>query len=294
MGRKIGEYILIILPKSYNYIGCFLTLRCNFNCSYCINNYSGAGAKFVPELAAVFWAMNLPKIKTTSELPITIQGGEPTGIYDFHWLMNALKNSGMWLDLLTNGDFNIGTFCQKIGPKVFFRQAKYASIRFSFHPGQVKIRNLVMDVKWMQDKGYSVGIWGLDHPAFKEVNARAITLCHNLGIDFRMKEFLGMYKGKLYGKYLYPRAVSKIKHEVVFCKPSELLINPYGYIFRCHGDLYAQNKPIGSLHDDKYKPLIKYTKCTNFGFCNPCDVKIKFNRYQETGHCSVSIKKEWQ
>jgi hypothetical protein len=29
--------------------------------------------------------------------------------------------------------------------------------------------------------------------------------------------------------------------------------------------------------------------CYNFGDCNPCDVKIKTNRFQEYGHTSVEI-----
>lgn len=279
----------MIIPDSYNYIGVFLTYDCELSCPYCINRYNNL--KPTPPTTIFWWAEHLPKIKTTKELPLTLQGGEPTGIAGFSWLVKELHKQDVYMDLLTNGDFNPYYFCKKISPKIFKRGAKYASIRFSYHPRETTIEHLADSVNWMKKQGYDVGIWGLDHPAFKSLNAHAVEYCAKLKIDFRIKEFLGIWKNKRYGTYKYPDGVSQRSHKnFVFCKPSELLINPQGNIFVCHRNLYMGENSQGSISNPNIKLLDKYKICYNFGFCNLCDIKLKFNRYQKGGHCSVDIK----
>ena len=282
----------MIIPKSYNYIGAFLTYNCNLNCSYCINHFDYLA--LVMQRTAGEWVDHLKHIPTTPELPITLQGGEPTCLTGFYWLVNRLHKQGAFLDLLTNGDFNPYYFAKRISPEVFKRPSKYANIRFSYHVGAIKIQYLAKCVKFLQDEGYSVGIWALDHPSTRDHVSDAKRYCEDIGIDFRVKEFLGWYNEVLYGTYKYPNAIQK-PHKVVptevYCKPSELLINPEGFIFRCTRDLYANENSIGHIRDKRFKPPIKFAKCKNFGNCNPCDIKLKFNRFQELGHCSVEIKK---
>ena len=77
----------------------------------------------------------------------------------------------------------------------------------------------------------------------------------------------------------------------MWCRPSELLINPAGYIFKCHADLYANRNFIGHILDDEIK-FPAFTECENFGHCNPCDVKLKTDRFQQHGYCAVEIKGE--
>ena len=50
-----------------------------------------------------------------------------------------------------------------------------------------------------------------------------------LGIDFRFKEFLGEYEGKLYGEYLYEGACDKNFKKQVLCKTTELIMGPDGW-----------------------------------------------------------------
>jgi len=282
----------ILIPSNFNYIGVFLTLRCNFGCSYCINRHGKL--EKVDELSTQSWINGLSRIETRPDLPITLQGGEPTlhpGIWE---IANALWRQDTPLDLLTNGQFNITKFMNKVSPEVFKREAKYASIRFSFHPHSHDAHSLAIKVYLLQKEGYSVGIWGLNHPSNKNQNRLMKKICGNLGIDFRIKEFLGNYNGKMYGEYKYKEACNGLQSisKKVECKTTELLVAPTGYIFRCHSDLYSNMSPIGHILDEEIKGIGEWKPCSKFGACNPCDIKIKNNRFQEMGHTSVEIKEK--
>ena len=272
----------ITLPDEINYIGVFLTLRCNLNCSYCINRQGDFTV--APEITAKDWIDGLTRIQTRNDLPITLQGGEPTMYHDFYEIAEALYEDDKHIDLLTNGLFNTAEFCSKVDPSFFNRDAKYASIRFSFHSNTNMVA-MAMKVYHLKNEGFNVGIWGLDHPDMKEQNRLMKDMCDWLGIDFRMKEFLD----KGCGTYKYPDAVVGNGKKQVLCKGSELLIDPAGNIFKCHADLYAARDSIGNILDEEI-PEFKFRQCSNYGHCNPCDVKLKTNRLQEFGYCAVEIK----
>ena len=61
-------------------------------------------------------------------------------------------------------------------------------------------------------------------------------------------------------------------------------------MYRCHSDLYESRTAIGSVLDDSFNIQDIYRPCYVFGHCNPCDIKVKTNRFQEFGHTSVDIK----
>ena len=77
----------IIIPKTYNYIGVFLTLACNYRCSYCINYFEDG--KFNKHLiGGEDWVKGLNRIVSRDDLPLTLQGGEPTMHKDFIFIVN--------------------------------------------------------------------------------------------------------------------------------------------------------------------------------------------------------------
>lgn len=270
----------IVLPEHVNYVAVFLTLRCNRACPYCINKHGEF--KQPKEMNAGDWVRGLRRIQTRNDLPITFQGGEPTIHKDFYEISRLLHAEGKYLDVLTNGEWSLSDFEQEINPEVFKREAPYASIRVSYHGQQGNdLAILLSKIQYLHNTGYSVGLWGLSNQKLDQVQ----NLCNGLGIDFRVKEYLD----DKHGTYKYPRAVgsSLVKH--VHCKPSELLIAPDGRIYRCHADLYASRGSIAHILDTNIK-FPGYLACDNFGQCNPCDLKQKFDRFQRSGHCSVEIK----
>lgn len=279
----------IIIPKSYNYIGVFLTLSCNLNCHYCINNFLNH-ARMKKHMSGADWVKGLNRIVAREDLPITLQGGEPTLHKDFYYIVNNIKKDTN-IDLLTNIEFDIDKFIKLTSPNRIKRASPYASIRVSYHPSQMNIAELIEKVKKMLYNNYSVGIWGLEHPHYMDKINNAKALCREAGIDYRTKEFLGFHENRLFGTYKYTEAIKgDILGKKVTCKTTELLINSDGNIYRCHSDLYNDRKPIGHILDPNFEVQDVYRECDYFGTCNPCDIKVKTNRFQKFGHTSVDIK----
>ena len=110
-----------------------------------------------------------------------------------------------------------------------------------------------------------------------------------MGIDFRTKEFLGELRGKVYGTYKYQAGLNGNPKKAL-CRTTELLIAPDMSVYRCHADLYNQRNPLGHLLDPEFRIEDKPRTCEWFGLCNPCDIKTKFDRFQEMGHCAVEVK----
>lgn len=283
----------ITLPSHFNYIALFLTLSCNLKCPYCINlNEAGASRKSVMRevVSAKVWLDFLNRLEITSEdLPLTFQGGEPTLYPYFYELINGL-DARFKLDLLTNFMFDEDEFIKRIKPEKFTRDAKYAAIRVSYHPYQNDIDVLIKKHDKMKKAGFYVGIYSVLTPANKAHIEQVQTKCLDLGIDFRVKEYLGFDGQKWHGSYKFPDAIDGKRNKYCDCKTTELLISPAGLIYRCHSDLYEKRAPIGDIADPNYKFEDIYRPCIVYGHCNPCDIKVKTNRFQNYGHTSVDIK----
>ena len=279
----------IIIPESYNYIAVFLTFACNLRCSFCINDFDKRARDIKRRLlSGKEWVEGLNRIVSRPDLPVTLQGGEPTLHKDFVYIVNNIKPE-LNVDVLTNlRDEKV--FVNSIHPDRLKRNAPYASIRVSYHPEQMRLDNLAGKVLDLQNAGFSIGIWGVMHPSQKKNIKSAQKICKDKGIDFRTKEFLGEHNGKTYGQYRYPEAISKKSRNSVFCKTSELIIGPTGHIYRCTADVYESREPIGHILDHCFQIEDKFKPCGWFGHCNPCDIKIKTNRFQQFGHSSVEIK----
>ncbi len=280
------------IPETYKYLGIFLSMRCNLSCGFCLNNISREERKNFKELNGEEWVQALNNIESTG-VPITFGGGEPMIHEDFIYIINNLKPS-LNIDILTNFSHKqaVDRFIKQVDPKRIQRDAPYPSIRVSYHPEQMDARELVKNVKRAQDAGFSIGIYSVLYPSPKQLESivQMQFICKEKGIDFRVKDFTGEYKGEMYGNYSkHPGAVSGDLKSCL-CKTSELLIGPSGDVYKCHRDLYKQEFPIGNITDPDFKIENKFRKCNNYGECHPCDTKTKTNFKQKLGHTSVEIK----
>jgi len=271
-----------------NYIGVFLTLRCNLRCPYCINRF-GSCATTANLLTGQEWLRGLNRITPRPDLPITLQGGEPSLHPDFYQILDGLRPDCA-IDLLTNLQFDVDVFMDNVPPSRLQRDAPYASIRVSYHPSQMDLAVLKKKVLRMLGKGYSIGIWAVNHPESEQEVRAARDECLAAGIDFRFKEFLGLHQDKLHGNYKYQDAVGNAERRCVKCRTTELLLGPSGGLYRCHSDLYAGRAPYGHVTDPGLLLSDSFRPCDVYGDCNPCDVKVKTNRFQQFGHTSVEIK----
>jgi len=286
----------IKLPEEYNYISAFLTMRCNLSCSFCLNAFDKSfNRKGFKEISGEKWVEGLNRIDSRPEVPITFSGGEVFLHKDFNYILNNLKPE-LNIDILTNLSCKKGIekFLKEVNPERIKRDAPYASIRVSYHPEQMgNGEKLVKNAKKLQDAGFSIGIWSVLYPSPEQLSAinQMQFRCKDTGIEFRLKEYTGEYKGELYGDYSkYPKSFHSKNKKSCLCKTSELLIAPNAKIYRCHHDLFIEENLIGDILDSSFQIKSKYRKCNNYGECHPCDVKVKTNYKQELGHTSVEIK----
>jgi len=284
------------LPETYNYAEAYLTFRCNQGCSHCINHIG----KFTKrgELMAEGWTKALNKIDFGS-VPLTLGGGEPTMHPAFYDIVDGLETK---IDLLTNLSFDTEEFIKKVNPDKFTKSETefYHSIRASYHSEKMDRKELLGKAKRLQNAGFNIGIFGVRHPYNINDNMAMAFMASKSGVPFYEKDFLGVVDGRLYGFYKYPKGINQVTHDesggeyplrkTVECKTRELLIDPIGSVYRCHRDLYAGEWSIGNITDDKFRIDDIFRTCHNFGECNPCDVKLKTNKYLKGVECEVEIK----
>ncbi len=282
--------------EHHNYVAFFLTLSCNLRCPYCINLSEGISRPKQaqrPHLTVGQWVQAANRLVLRDDLPLTLQGGEPTLYKGFYKFINEVKEE-IKMDLLTNMMFNVDEFIKNAPRWRFTRVAPYAAIRVSYHPEQNDINDLIRKTDKLQDAGFRVGLYGILHPdeKIRKHILEVQEICLKRGIDFRTKEFLGEFWGKLYGAFKYNGAVGASVTKYCQCKTTELIVDPAGYVYRCHSDLYVRRSPIAHIlnADLSMDGIDKFRECYFYGACNPCDIKITTNRLQIFGHTSVQIK----
>jgi hypothetical protein len=286
--RTDSKPAAVALPPSYNYIGAFLTFRCPFNCSYCINKMQNAPVLQYEPVSGAQWINFFERLET-GDVPITLQGGEPGSHPDFLDIVEHTSRFAQ-IDILTNLAFDLREFCIRIDPALVNREAPYAPIRVSYHPEQFSLEYITKRVRYLVGAGFRVGIYGVTHPSQLEEIRHAQKVCNDLGLDFRTKPFLGWYQDRLHGEYAYPEACAGPPGRSCECAPSELLIAPDGSIHRCHNFLYQRRASLSNMNDATIELTEAYLPCPHFGLCNPCDVKVKNNRFQQFGHVSAKIR----
>lgn len=281
------------IPEDCTYISAFLTFACPLNCRYCINGKANSRQL----LSTDGWIEGLSRliISRENKLPITLTGGEPTLHPGFLKIVKELQQKDYYIDILTNLEFDHEKFCKELDPKRFYRDVPYPAIRVSYHPTECPLLPLVTKVRYLQDKGFPVGLYMVNHPAYSEYKSYASCLCKEMGIDFRIKDYLGIHEienngktiYKTYGHYNHIEYIRPIKKDVE-CYTSEILIGPAGNVYRCHSDLYANENHIGNILDKGWQAELKYRPCNTTRACNRCDLKSqKNNRFQVKQENSV-------
>lgn len=287
---------MIKLKPHHNYVAFFMTLSCNLKCPYCINIHNDGSRSLQAHrtsLTANEWISAANRLVLRDDLPLTLQGGEPTLYKGFYKFVNEVKRE-INMDLLTNLMFDVDKFIKEVPVWRFNRVAPYAPIRVSYHPGQNDIDELIRKSQKLQNAGFKVGLFGILHPdpSLKKHILETKEKCLKIGIDFRTKEFLGEHSGNIYGTFRYEDSVNSKNLKRCECRTTELIVDPSGHVYKCHADLYKGRNSYAHILDENLNEdkIDKFRSCSFYGDCNPCDVKVKTNRFQEYGHTSVEIR----
>lgn len=269
--------------EGYNYIAVFLTFSCNLSCPYCITRLDGLSGKRT--VSASDWISFFNSLQVFGDVPITLQGGEPTTHPEFYDIMSGISLEDKSFNLMTNLNFDVVEFSDRVPPEMFNRKAPFPSIRVSYHVGQIERGVLISRIRYLVEQGYNIGLYMLDHPKWAEEIKTTRAICAGYGIDFRLKEYLDRSVSPDMFKYHYDKDAS------VLCRNNDLIIGPDLRVYKCHYDLYTGRDAIIDIREEQPLSLNPvWMKCTYPTKCNPCDVKIKNNRFQEWGYCSVEIE----
>lgn len=282
-------YSIVIVPPETNYISISLTFRCPLNCPYCINDYT-AGVKINEadnEVPGDMWVKALNRLQIPKNVPLTLEGGEPSLHSGFYEIIDGVKNK---INILTNLCFDVDEFIDMVDTRKIMHgcDRAFKPIRISYHALTMDMMETVGKAELLQEAGFGVGIFGLSHPEHVEQNIKMAEECRKRRLYFYIKDFLGYYQGKLFGHFRYPDSLDGSKLEC-HCSSNELLIGPNGDIYKCHRDMYAGELPLSSIFDSDLVIEHKSRPCYLYGKCNPCDVKFKTNRYLKAGNSSVEI-----
>ena len=289
------------LPNSLNYIGAFLTMGCNLKCSYCINIPDTAqDSKKRDDLFPIQtmrshngltpdqWIEAFNRIPNSDDLPITLQGGEPTIYYGGRGVGQIFEGVEHYFDLLTNMA-SISFYKTLNGQEhKLQRNAPYPSIRVSWHQEEMDrvwkgkgFEELVRRCERLKHLGFSVspdksesdvGIYMVGHPS----NELPDETLWKDKVPFEVKEFLGTHEGQLYGTYKYPNSTNIVGPTLECeCRTSELLIDPYGFVWGCHYHLYdanANNKielnklfETSEVYSFRYKRMLRFGSVAGYG-----------------------------
>ena len=243
-------------------------------------------------MSAQEWAKGLNRWSLPKHVPITLQGGEPF-LYKGIW--DILENIGYKVDIMTAlpSFLTIEHFLKLRTLAWNQRPAPYPTIRVSYHKGQNDFKELVGRIAGLNGL-LSIGLYYLSHPSISEQEITEMkAYAKEKGVEFRSKEFLGVYNGRSYGTVKFPQAVVGRRTGIkVVCKNTVAPIAPNGDIYLCHSDLYfnRRDRALGNILDTSFKFPQKHIACSNFGLCSECDIKIKTNHYQQFGYTSVNIR----
>ncbi len=285
----------IILPQDYDYVGIYLTDKCFLKCPYCITSHHGSrfiGREGSAYLSPEEWVRGLNRLVLPKDVPVSLQGGEPF-LYKGIW--QILENIEHKVDIMTALPPHLTRehFLKLKTLQWNQRQAPYPTIRVSFHKGQNDFKQLIERIAGLNDI-LSIGLYYLTHPSVSQEEINAMKACaKEKGVEFRAKDFLGFYEGKMYGELKYPGSVDGKKQGVmVACRNTVMPVGPDGAIYLCHSDLYfnRRDRALGHILDETFEFPKEHVPCENFGLCSECDVKIKNNHYQQFGYTSVDIR----
>lgn len=258
------------LASSYNYIGLFLTMRCNYNCSYCINWKISCFGEALPE----YWIESLNNLET--DLDITLQGGEPTLYKGFYEVVNNIPHK---IDLLTNLSFDIKEFVSKVSVDKFNNNKTFAPIRASFHSKSMVLVETLEKINFLINNGYRVGLYCIDC----NDNSKAIEKLKKISwLDLQIKPLLdNRIRSSEAPEHRYKGSFE--------CRSRELLISPEGKVFRCHRDFYMNGNSVGKISkvEDNW---CEYKICNYSNQCHPCDLKLKRDRFGHSGYRAITIR----
>ncbi|MFA5410466.1 MAG: radical SAM protein [Candidatus Omnitrophota bacterium] len=289
---------MMIIPVPFNsYWSVFLTLGCNFKCPYCIQKIYGPvpeyeimpGRLWVERLNSIAGRRKKRFLRRPKVKKLSLIGGEPAVHPDFVEILNGLDND--WMVTVTS-NLSAPIFSDIKHFLKLLKRRKKIKFNVSFHPLYADADEFIAKVVALKKALRVHHIFYVAYPPgsekeFKEIRDKKFA---KKGLIVEMQRFTGFYKHELYPKEdtgikygldygindykFYEEACGQKAKKEAWCKTNKVLFAPNGDIYNCHYFLYTKSsRHYGNLFDENFKAGIPndFVKCSEFGFCNPCD-----------------------
>jgi SAM-dependent methyltransferase len=303
VARSFGDRVLVVKAQKIegirkvpirwllgnSYWAAFLTFNCTGDCSYCIQHickdeFLKAKMEYSKnEVEPQEWIDFYNSLQKYKGQKLGVIGGEPTIYKGFFDIINGI--SGYYKTVTTNLKapiFNdISSFSSNIINKEFLR------INTSFHSEIISVDEFCDKVHKLRECGFDVDqIAMVDHPTsnFRYYYNEFI----KRGVALTPQTFLGKVNNVLlpnpefdiakdYNEHgitdfaIYNQGFSCEEKNNVLCMTRRFMVAPDGGLYRCHYHLYSKRGVLGNIQDEEFSVFSDYIKCSDFGYCNPCD-----------------------
>lgn len=239
----------------------FLTLQCNLNCQYCVNQANPKESKIKKYIFSPGekWVSAINRMKKS----VILTGGEPTLHPDFIKIVNNI-NKKIPIIIYTN-------FCWK---KEFLNKfikelRRPVKIFGSYHPSGGKPEKVLEVISTLKQKGlfdgmiHSVGT--KQQKEFLENTARSFFKKHNLFLTIDKDQF----------EFLDAAGCSMKFRKKVHCSGKNILIAPDGTRFQCVSKMLRMVDPQENIFKERLRKDMISSRCPDYGFCSPCDMGFK-------------------
>jgi len=257
----------------------FITMKCNYDCEYCIVRQTPGHNDNFDLLSGGEWIEILNALEDVENY--IFNGGEPTLHPDFVQIIDGLKpcnHIGIGTNLATEKSFQKLLSLQE-------RSGGELIIDVSLHP-DANIPKIIERVKKLRDKNRA-RVHIVDWPGWFGMDKLLKKQIQQAGIETFILPFQGFYKGEYYPGAdwhdLRIDACSRIFKKNALCYPTIYRpVGPDGSVWFCHAGLYMKDERfiMGNLADG-WLDFPTSFKCDIYGYCNSCDLPRKIEVLDE-------------
>lgn len=232
----------------------YITLRCNFNCTYCVNNYDKVDfCGYSYELKSIDeWAYKINDLKRKT----IITGGEPFLYrYDKKDIIDLVNKVDRDIDvkIYTNCGIDIIKQLKKLERPI--------DLMISFHPQETKFETFFNNIDYLKNNRINFtthivdALDNLNHPNVEimkhEMSKRNLSISCDKDQSFEGSQ----RKFKLNAK----------------CSKKIILLAPDGTRYHCVGKLMRRKDPLENVFAEDLKNELSIINCNEYGYCAPCD-----------------------
>jgi MoaA/NifB/PqqE/SkfB family radical SAM enzyme len=234
---------------------CYLTLRCNLQCAYCVNQCFERTESRISEYSPADgdkWISAINREKRD----VILTGGEPTLHPDFIEILNGIDQS---LDVMVYTNFKWSeSFLE-----CFLSQAKRTPIFYgSYHPSSGDPRNFIRIIKTLRrNRRFRGSLHAIDSKQNDDLRMEALSRIESEGFEIKLDSDQSS---------LFECASRKFRKNVE-CLKQIILIAPDGYRYPCVSKMVRRRNTLENIFTAPPGPEKVSTLCSDYGYCAPCD-----------------------